>query len=275
MRALLGALLTLCVVAAASADVWPLAFLKFFKVGGTSVAERLGQLALAQNRTVCCRSRGPRCDVCYTHSALRLYASLQRRAFGAECRLVTLLRDPVERELSRWHYEHARGEAGDPHVRRHSLQEWARRAPCEYTQVLGRGDLARARHALRRDFVLVGLTENSTAFMASLGLLLRQPPAQMAQPPLKVMLGRPPRERLPAELVRTLERRLERDRALYDYAVQLVAERQRREHNDEFARYYHELHRLEQAARRDCAFAQYKGAPGLVGEDCVRWSDAL
>lgn len=238
-------------------------FLKFFKVGGTTVAEVLGHLAERDEQTTCCVRPG--CLCCYTHASLDEYA---HRGGTRGRYAMTLLRHPVEREISRYYFARA---TGNPTARALSIDEWASRIPRnEYTAILGRGQVSTASAALERDFSLVGLTERTNDFLVAMGLLFNETPDAVAQRPLKRMVDRPRVEDLSPRVVATLTARLKDDIDVYMRAADITAAHMdavRRQFGHERVEAYgREVERLI-AAQPECDNTKHT-APGLVGKTC-------
>ena len=240
---------------------WPLVFVKFFKVGGTTAAELIGRLAQRDGARICCRPHDA-CDACYTHNTLAMWRTGGRAAFAADAMVITLLRDPVERELSRYFYDRARGES---RAQRQTLAQWAHTVPNDYAAVLGGGDAERACAALSADFALVGITERSLEFFAHLGITLGQRPADMAYESLKRVVDRPAAADVSPAAIATLANRLVADVRVYQCAARLFAERPP---PPGLAAYVAQLNASLPAAA--CTFDEHRGAPGLSGKDCLR-----
>lgn len=239
-------------------------FVKFFKVGGTTVADVLGRLAERDHRQVCCGQVG--CEVCYTHNAMFALKKMGIAAFHPEAQLITLLRDPIERELSRYFYNRARGERFASELR---LERWVARVENEYTQALGHGDVAVAKEVLNRYFALVGVTDRMHEFMSALGLLLGEPPQEMAYKSLKRVVGRPTQQEVSQQAMATLRVKLDKDMQVYQHAAELF-DRQWLASGSGHTRsaYAAELERVRPNA--SCEFRPHKGAPKLTGHDCLR-----
>jgi len=240
-----------------------LAFIKFFKVGGTTVADVLGRLAARDRREVCCGHFG--CQVCYTHNAMFAWKKMGRAAFHPNAQIVTVLRDPIERELSRYFYDRARGERRASTLR---LEKWASRVVNEYAQVLGGGDVTVAKDALDRHFALVGVTERMHEFMAALGLMLGEPAEEMAYTSLKRVIGRPTQEQVSERALAVLRIKLEKDVQIYQHAATLF-EQQWVACGDGDTRnaYVTELERVR--PNSTCEFHRHDGAAKLTGQDCL------
>jgi hypothetical protein len=243
-------------------------FLKFFKVGGTTVAEVLGRLAQRDERAICCSTSA--CSMCYSHMSLDRYASTGHVTPHTAVGLV-ILRHPVEREISRYYFARA---TGDRVALRYSLEEWVGRVPRnEYLSVLGHGGgVEGAVAALDRDFALIGLTERTTDFLTAVGLTFNETPDAMAQRPLKRMVDRPRAQDLPASVISVLTTRLSGDIALYTRAAELVGRRMSAliaHHGtavvEEYARAVDRL-----IAAQPACTGEHHSSPGLIGVDCMR-----
>jgi len=237
-------------------------FLKFYKVGGTTVADVLGRLAQRDQHRICCGRR--ECEMCYMHSSLGIWKERGRRAFPPHAMVATLLRDPIEREISRYFYDRARGESRAKSL---SLERWAMFVRNDYTSVLGRGDVGQANQTLESDFDIVGITERMDEFVVALGLLLRQSPRDMAYRSLKRVIGRPSREQVSRRALSILEQRLQPDRHVYEHALRLFDTRLA-----EWDSARRDAYRKEMESARpseDCSYAEHKGALHLHGKDCL------
>lgn len=241
-----------------------LVFVKFFKVGGTTVADVLGRLAARDHRDVCCDHFG--CEVCYTHNAMFAWKKLGRAAFHPNAHVVTVLRDPIERELSRYYYNRAKGDRDASTTR---LEKWATRVTNEYTQTLGHGDVGVAKDALDHHFALVGVTERMHEFMTALGMMLGEPPQEMAYRSLKQVVGRPTQDQVSERALAVLRMKLEKDVQVYQHAKELFG-RQWMSTGDGDTRnaYATELERAKPNAT--CEFHRHNGAAKLMGQDCLR-----
>lgn len=242
-------------------------FLKFFKVGGTTVAEVLGRLGERDEREICC-SRAE-CEVCYTHASLARYSDsgkiVPRGAFA-----LTLLRHPVEREVSRYYFARA---VGDKAALRHTIEQWVAHVPKnEYTTVLGRGSVDAAVRALDRDFSLVGLTERTNDLLTALGMLFNETPDAVAQRPLKRVVDRPRVMDLSASTVATLTARLAPDIEVYTRAALIAARHMSAliaEHSPRVVEAYARALEVIIASQPECTDERHS-SPGLVGMDCYR-----
>jgi len=240
------------------------AFIKFFKVGGTSVADTLGRLAVRDGRKICCGQTG--CDMCYTHDTLNAWKKHGRRAFPHNTTLVTLLRHPVEREISRYYYDRARGERK---ANVEGLGVWSLGVRNQYAQVLGGGNAERTIEVLDNHFTLVGVTERMHEFVVALGLTLRQAPASMAYGHLKRMVGRPTQEQVSEQALRNLYARLEPDIRIYNHSLAAFQLTWDSVWPEDVRQEYSTL--LDEARPNiTCHFGAYNGAPKLVGNDCIR-----
>lgn len=242
----------------------PLVFVKFYKVGGTTVADVLGRMADEDGLNICCGRGG--CQMCYTHDTLHALRKRGLAAFPRGATLITLLRDPVERELSRYYYDRARGERRASSQR---LEVWVQSVGNEYAQVLGQGSVEQATRVLDEHFALVGITERSHDFMTALGLRLGQEPQRMAYQSLKRVVGRPTQQDVSVDALETLRARLYKDIAIYRHAQRLFEEQWESTSTRVSREWYGgELHRL--SPNVTCSFEEHRGAAKLHGKDCLR-----
>jgi hypothetical protein len=227
-----------------------LVFLHIPKTGGTTLGTTIERW-FAPNEVLVLRRRGGREQLAAMPEADRRRLRLVRGhvPFGLHELLpqgaayVTLLRDPVERVLSLYHYvvsdpDHPfrRRFAGrlptleeflrEGLQRRHAENGQTRLVSGALRQTLGRDDLAAAKDHLRRDFALVGLTE---AFDASLLLLSSRYGRGIPFYERRMVgVGRVRDEELSPEVRDRLVGQNALDRELYDFGRGLFEEQQRR-----------------------------------------------
>eukprot|EP00043_Microstomoeca_roanoka_P024791 m.6739 g.6739 ORF g.6739 m.6739 type:complete len:405 (+) comp4923_c0_seq2:105-1319(+) len=255
-------------------------FLKFHKVGSTTVAVTLERLARFGEKKLCGRQENffpslP-CQAWTTHDteyAMVLSGLDSLRFFvGGKALALTILRHPVDRLLSRFYYDRVlTGETGAMIPTYQQMQEWLEERVLErshYLRTLSMGSmrLADAMEALR-NFDLVGVSDRMDDFMVMLAFTFRVPLRYVTYKNEKVVVGRPGMEDLPIGILRLLEENCAEDMEIYKFAQRLVQEAIGRTPN--FVAAKREFQRLEAEVDQRCTFTD-TNSKILTGKDCYQ-----
>ena len=220
------------------------AFLKLHKVGSSTVTNAIIAYATDHNLRVCPRTSDTKqikdCDVEASHEAsefviyhkgLDFYMKNVARGLGAPVTVV-VLRDPLERVLSRFFYNHEKRKKAliswPKELRKWLKNEKWKKEGTHYVKALGQEYADDAIKALQR-FDVVGLTENLESALARVALHTNTDAADWSFHSQKVVVGRPTYDDLEPRSRYLLKKLTLEDRKVYKAAQQVVIEQENRQ----------------------------------------------
>eukprot|EP00045_Choanoeca_perplexa_P016948 m.235715 g.235715 ORF g.235715 m.235715 type:complete len:385 (-) comp17409_c0_seq2:83-1237(-) len=256
----------------------PFAYLKLHKVGSTTVAIALERMADKHDLRLCSRPLDTHpCKAWTTHGtehAMREAGvkGLRSAVGGDNAIALTILRDPVQRLLSRYFYDIALSGKTVKHPP--SYNEFITYLDQhEAEQAHYMRDFARKTNAVEdakqaiEDFDVVGVSEDLDGFMALLSYHLNVPPAHLTYKNEKVVLGRPQ--------LKDLEPRLQTHLKLAtanDFEVYLAAQRRfevLKSQVPDFKQRLSEFKAAQAKVDQSCKFAKTVSEV-LRGRDCYK-----
>ncbi|EGD78149.1 hypothetical protein PTSG_09025 [Salpingoeca rosetta] len=258
----------------------PVAFLKFHKVGSTTVSLVLERLAELSGKKLCGRAEAffdslP-CQVWTTHDTELVMgvggAHGLRFFVGSHAVAVTVMRNPIDRLMSRYYYDKVlEGDSTNTIPSHSELRQWLddnEQEKDHYTRVLSRGtmDVEDAKEELK-DIDVVGVTDKMDELLVLLAFRMRVPLQHLTYKRQKVVEGRPRMNQLPPDLLALLEQSCLRDMELYRAAQTM--NRAAIDKIPEFEKARSVFASLQARVDQKCTYSQ-TDSKVLTGLDCYK-----